>query len=165
MRQQIGSAIHGVVQVSRLADGTRKVITISEIVGMEGDMITMQDIFVFERHGIDESGKVRGQFRASGIQPQFAERLATAGCRLRSALFVSDPLHRRLRRLRFLHRRSDCFRVERTPFPGGTFTHSRPAPFHGARVTEGMLSQPTVLARDGVVRVTSSTRQSNSPPG
>ena len=89
MRQQIASAIHGVVQVSRLADGTRKVITISEIVGMEGDVITMQDIFVFERHGIDESGKVRGQFRASGIQPQFAERLATAGCRLRSALFES----------------------------------------------------------------------------
>jgi len=89
MRQQIASAIHGVVQVSRLADGTRKVITISEIVGMEGDMITMQDIFVFERQGIDESGKVRGQFRASGILPQFAERLATAGCRLRPALFES----------------------------------------------------------------------------
>ena len=47
---------------------------------------------------------------------------------------LSDPLHRRLRRLRFLHRRSDCFRVERTQFPGGTFTHSGPAPFHGARV-------------------------------
>ena len=46
---------------------------------------------------------------------------------------LSDPLHRRLRRLRFLHRRSDCFRVERTQFPGGTFTRSRPAPFHGAR--------------------------------
>jgi pilus assembly protein CpaF len=89
MRQQIASAIHAVVQVSRLADGTRKVITISEIVGMEGDMITMQDIFVFERQGIDENGKVRGQFRASGIQPQFAERLATTGCRLRPALFES----------------------------------------------------------------------------
>jgi len=89
MRQQIASAIHGVVQVSRLSDGTRKVIAISEIVGVEGDMINMQDIFVFERQGIDESGKVRGQFRASGIRPQFAERLATAGCRLRRALFES----------------------------------------------------------------------------
>jgi pilus assembly protein CpaF len=89
MRQQIASAIHGVVQVSRLSDGTRKVIAISEIVGMEGDMINMQDIFLFERQGIDEIGKVRGWFRASGIRPQFAERLATAGCRLRPALFES----------------------------------------------------------------------------
>jgi len=89
MRQQIASAIHGVVQVSRLSDGTRKVIAISEIVGMEGDMIKMQDIFVFERQGIDENGNVRGQFRASGIRPQFAERLATAGCRLRTSLFES----------------------------------------------------------------------------
>jgi hypothetical protein len=54
---------------------------------------------------------------------------------------LSDPLHRRLRRLRFLHRRSDCFRVERTQFPGGTFTRSRPAPFHGAREM-GIFSQP-----------------------
>ncbi len=64
-------------------------ITISEITGMEGDMITMQDIFVFDRLGIDESGKVRGVFRASGIRPKFAERLATAGCRLRPGLFDS----------------------------------------------------------------------------
>ncbi len=89
IRHQISSAIHAVVQVARLSDGTRKVITISEITGMEGDMITMQDIFVFDRLGIDESGKVRGVFRASGIRPKFAERLATAGCRLRPGLFAS----------------------------------------------------------------------------
>src|SRR5579883_672491 len=89
IRHQISSAIHAVVQVARLSDGTRKVITISEITGMEGDMITMQDIFVFDRLGIDESGKVRGVFRASGIRPKFAERLATAGCRLRPGLFDS----------------------------------------------------------------------------
>src|SRR5579885_1943230 len=89
IRHQISSAIHAVVQVARLSDGTRKVITISEITGMEGDMITMQDIFVFDRRGIDESGKVRGVFRASGIRPKFAERLATAGCRLRPGLFDS----------------------------------------------------------------------------
>ena len=90
MRHQIAAAIHAVVQVSRLSDGTRKVINISEVTGLEGDMICMQDIFVFERQGIDETGKVRGTFRASGIRPKFADRLATAGCRLRPALFESQ---------------------------------------------------------------------------
>ena len=89
MRQQIASAIHGVVQVSRMSDGTRKVISVSEVAGMEGDVIMMQDIFSFERRGIDESGRVRGYFTATGIRPKFAERLATAGCRLRPALFES----------------------------------------------------------------------------
>src|ERR1700686_4752983 len=77
MRQQIASAIHAVVQIARLSDGTRKVITVSEVTGMEGEVISMQDIFVFELTGIDESGKVRGVFRATGIRPRFAERLAT----------------------------------------------------------------------------------------
>jgi pilus assembly protein CpaF len=89
MRHQISSAIHAVVQIARLSDGTRKVMTISEVTGMEGDVICMQDIFSFERAGIDENGKVRGTFRASGIRPKFADRLATAGCRLRPALFES----------------------------------------------------------------------------
>jgi pilus assembly protein CpaF len=89
MRQQISSAIHAVVQIARLSDGTRKVMTISEVTGMEGDVICMQDIFVFERVGIDENGRVRGAFRASGIRPKFADRLATAGCRLRPAIFDS----------------------------------------------------------------------------
>jgi pilus assembly protein CpaF len=89
VRQQIASAIHAVVHIARLSDGSRKLIAISEITGMEGDMITMQDIFVFERRGVDESGKVRGTFKASGIRPHFAERLAAAGCRLRPALFES----------------------------------------------------------------------------
>jgi pilus assembly protein CpaF len=89
MRQQISAAIHAVIQIARLSDGTRKVMTISEVTGMEGDVISMQDIFVFERVGIDENGKVRGAFRATGIRPKFAERLATAGCPLRPALFDS----------------------------------------------------------------------------
>jgi pilus assembly protein CpaF len=89
VRQQIVSAIHAVVQIARLSDGTRKVMTISEVVGMEADVIGMQDIFTFERRGIDESGKVRGTFRATGIRPRFSERLATAGCRLRASLFDS----------------------------------------------------------------------------
>ncbi|HXC44617.1 MAG TPA: CpaF family protein [Candidatus Dormibacteraeota bacterium] len=89
VRHQISSAIHAVVQVSRLSDGTRKVISISEVTGMEADIITMQDIFVFERRGIDDSGKVRGVFRATGVRPHFSERLATYGARLRAALFES----------------------------------------------------------------------------
>ncbi len=89
MRHQIAAAIHAVVQVTRLSDGTRKVITIAEVTGMEGEVICMQDIFVFERQGIDETGKVRGKFRAVGIRPKFADRLAQAGCRLRPAIFES----------------------------------------------------------------------------
>jgi len=89
VRQQISSAVHAVVQIARLSDGTRKVITISEITGMADDQIVMQDIFDFDRTGIDESGKVRGAFRATGTRPKFADRLATSGAKLRSALFES----------------------------------------------------------------------------
>ncbi len=89
VRQQISSAIHAVVQVARMSDGTRKVISISEVTGMEGEVIAMQDIFVFERRGVDDTGKVRGTFRATGIRPHFAQRLATYGARLRGALFES----------------------------------------------------------------------------
>ena len=89
IRQQISNAVHAVVQVARLSDGSRKVITISEVTGMEAEMIALQDIFTFDRSGIDESGKVRGVFHSTGIQPQFTERLATAGCRLSPAIFES----------------------------------------------------------------------------
>jgi pilus assembly protein CpaF len=89
VRQQLASALHAVVQIARLSDGTRKVITVSEVCGMDGDSVAIQDIFEFDRTGIDESGKVRGSFRASGLRPHFAERLAIAGARLRPALFES----------------------------------------------------------------------------
>ena len=89
VRQQISSAVHAVIQIARLSDGTRKVITISEITGMDEESIAMHDIFTFERTAVDESGKVRGVFRATGIRPHFAERLATGGARLRPALFES----------------------------------------------------------------------------
>src|ERR1700739_3079493 len=89
VRSQIASAVHAVVQIARLSDGTRKVITVSEITGMDDESIAMQDIFSFDRTGIDESGKVRGAFRATGVRPRFAERLAVAGARLRPALFES----------------------------------------------------------------------------
>ncbi len=89
VRHQIASAIHAVVQVARLSDGTRKVISVSEVTGMDAESIIMQDIFVFDRRGVDENGKVRGVFHATGVRPQFAERLANAGTKLRPGLFES----------------------------------------------------------------------------
>jgi len=87
IRQQIASAVNLMVQVSRMADGTRKVTAVSEITGMEGDVITMQDIFVFERLGISPDGRVRGRFRATGIRPKCAERLAASGVQLPRDMF------------------------------------------------------------------------------
>jgi pilus assembly protein CpaF len=82
MRQQVASALDIVLQVARLSDGTRRVTSISEITGMEGDTITMQEIFQFERTGIDSSGKVIGRFRPTGIRPRFAEKLKAYGLHL-----------------------------------------------------------------------------------
>ena len=87
IRQQIASAVNMVVQVSRMADGTRKVTAISELTGMEGEVITMQDIFLFERSGIGRDGKVNGRFRATGIRPKCADRLAAAGVHLPMEMF------------------------------------------------------------------------------
>ena len=92
MRQQIASAIDIIVQVARLADGKRKIVNISEIVGMEGEVITMQDIFLFEREGMDADGNVTGRFRATGIRPRCAERLQQHGIDLAGTLFSEvDP--------------------------------------------------------------------------
>jgi pilus assembly protein CpaF len=82
MRQQIASAVNVVIQVARLTDGTRRITSISEITGMEGETITMQELFQFERTGIDPTGKVIGRFRTTGIRPRFAERLKQYGMEL-----------------------------------------------------------------------------------
>ena len=82
MRQQVASAVNLVIQVARLTDGTRRVVSISEITGMEGEMITMQEIFLFERTGVDANGKVLGRFQTTGIRPRFAERLKQYGMQL-----------------------------------------------------------------------------------
>jgi len=87
MRQQITSAIQIVVQQTRLSDGTRKVTSVSEITGMEGDTITMQEIFVFEKLGISHEGKVIGRFRATGVRPKVCERLKAAGIVLPGNMF------------------------------------------------------------------------------
>lgn len=87
MRQQISSAINVLIQVERLSDGQRKIVNISEITGMEGDIITMQDIFVFEREGVDEAGNVIGSFKATGIRPRFTDRMLAYGVELPVSLF------------------------------------------------------------------------------
>jgi pilus assembly protein CpaF len=89
MRQQIASAIQVVIQVSRLSDGTRKITQIAEISGMEGDVITMQDIYTFERQGMGEDDRVLGRFTASGIRPKFTERLKAYGIDLSALLFLN----------------------------------------------------------------------------
>jgi pilus assembly protein CpaF len=87
MREQITAALDVIVHVSRLSDGTRRVMGVSEIVGMERDVVAMQDIFVFRRKGVSEDGKVLGQYLATGIRPKFADRLATNGIVISADLF------------------------------------------------------------------------------
>jgi pilus assembly protein CpaF len=87
MRQQISSAINLVVQQTRLSDGTRKVTSIAEVTGMEGEVITMQEIFLFEKTGLSPEGKVLGRFRATGVRPKLAERLKSAGIHLPADMF------------------------------------------------------------------------------
>ena len=87
IRQQISSAINLIVQIARMADGTRKVTGITELTGMEGEVITMQDIFLFERTGLSPEGKVCGRFRATGIRPKCSDRLAQSGVKLPAEMF------------------------------------------------------------------------------
>ena len=87
MRDYIASALDAIVHVARLSDGTRKVVRVTEIVGMEEDVITSQDIFIFEQEGVDKEGRVRGYHRATGVRPKFSERLLRAGIELPGDLF------------------------------------------------------------------------------
>src|SRR5262245_17101573 len=87
MRSQIASAIQLVVQQTRLSDGSRKVTSVSEITGMEGDIITMQEIYVFEKMGVTQDGKVIGRFRATGVRPKCCERLKASGIHLPADMF------------------------------------------------------------------------------
>ena len=87
IRQQIAAAVNLFVQVSRFSDGSRRVTHVTEVVGMEQDIITLQDIFLFEKTGLSETGRVRGRFRATGIRPKFSERLKSSGIPLPPQLF------------------------------------------------------------------------------
>jgi pilus assembly protein CpaF len=87
MREQISSALDVIVHVARMSDGTRRVVSVSEIVGMERDVVAMQEIFTFKKTGINEEGKVIGQYEATGIRPKFADRLRVSGVEIASQLF------------------------------------------------------------------------------
>jgi len=86
-RAQIASALHVVVQVSRLSDGRRKLVSVSELTGMEGDVVTMQEIFRYRQTGVGSDGQVQGRFEPTGIRPRFADQLAAHGISLSSELF------------------------------------------------------------------------------
>ncbi|TPB77230.1 pilus assembly protein CpaF [Burkholderia pseudomallei] len=92
MRQQISSALSVVVQTARLTDGKRKIVSIQELTGMEGEIINMQEIFTFKRTGLDASGNVLGYFTATGVRPKFTERLTAFGIQLPDAMY--DPARR-----------------------------------------------------------------------
>jgi pilus assembly protein CpaF len=87
IRQQVSSAVDLFVQISRFSDGTRRVTGLTECVGMEGELVTMQDIFVFEKTGLTEQGRVTGRFRATGIRPKFYDRLRASGMQIPAAVF------------------------------------------------------------------------------
>jgi len=87
IKEQVASAINIIIQLARMSDGSRKLMTFSEIVGMEGDVVTMQDLFVFEKATVTPEGKVIGQFRPTGVRPKFLEKLLSAGIELPSGLF------------------------------------------------------------------------------
>jgi pilus assembly protein CpaF len=89
MRHYVSSALDVIIQIARLSDGTRKLISVQEVVGMEGDLITLQELFTFQQTGLDENRKVKGRFKATGVRPKFAERLAAKGVALTPDLF--DP--------------------------------------------------------------------------
>jgi len=88
IREQISSALNVILQLSRMSDGTRKVVTVSEVTGMEGDVVVMQDIFVFEKRGVDRDGKVLGEYRATGVRPKFLDAVHAAGIHLGANVFA-----------------------------------------------------------------------------
>ncbi len=89
IREQIHSALDIVVQQSRMKDGSRKIVNITEVVGMEGDTITLQDIFTYRTEGIDSNGKLKGSFKATGIRPNFLEKLTSSGIIVRDDWFTN----------------------------------------------------------------------------
>jgi pilus assembly protein CpaF len=92
LRRYISSAIHVIIQVSRMVDGTRRLVSVQEITGMEGNVITMQEIFSFHQTRIDANGKVKGHFKFMGIRPKFIERFKIAGIELPQNLFDPNTL-------------------------------------------------------------------------
>ncbi len=92
IREQIASAIHVVIQIARLPDGTRRVVAVAEITGMEGEIVTMQDLFHFQQRGVDSDGSVVGAFQSTGLRPTFSEKFELAGIRLPTDIFLAEAV-------------------------------------------------------------------------
>lgn len=90
IREQIAGAIDLIIQQSRLKDGTRKIVKISEVQGLEGDVIVLQDIFTFEQHGLDQNGKIIGKLIPTGVRPKFYEQLETSGIEIPASVFIEE---------------------------------------------------------------------------
>jgi len=88
IREQMSSALNVLIQVARLSDGSRKIVKVTELTGMEGDVLVMQDIFLYEKQGLTDDGKVKGQYRATGVRPKFLDQIHTAGIQLESDIFA-----------------------------------------------------------------------------
>ena len=93
LRHYISSALNVIVQLSRMSDGSRKVVSVQEVSGMEGDVVTMQEIFKFEQTGIDQNGKVKGRFRATGIRPKFSEKFQAMDIQIPNELFDATKVY------------------------------------------------------------------------
>lgn len=93
LRHYISSALDVIVQLSRMSDGSRKMVSVQEVSGMEGEVVTMQEIFTFEQTGVDQNGKVKGRFRATGIRPKFAEKFQAMGIQVPHELFDASKVY------------------------------------------------------------------------
>ena len=101
IREQMASALDMIVHISRLRDGSRRITSVSEVLGMEGDTIVLQDVYAFDfGMGVDEQGRFLGRLKSTGIRPNFSERLADAGVKLEPELFTLEPFARRVVGLR-----------------------------------------------------------------
>jgi pilus assembly protein CpaF len=87
MREQITSALDVIIQPQRLSDGTRRIVSITEVTGMEGEVVTTQEVYRFKRRGVTPEGRIIGQFEATGVRPLFTDRLRVAGIELPSRMF------------------------------------------------------------------------------
>ena len=87
MREQITSALDVIIQPQRLSDGTRRIVSITEVTGMEGDVVTTQEVYRFKRRGVTPEGRIIGQFEATGVRPTFTDRLRVSGIELPSRMF------------------------------------------------------------------------------
>jgi pilus assembly protein CpaF len=93
LRNYISSALDVIIQLTRLSDGTRKMTSVQEITGMEGDVITLQEIFTYEQKGLDQQGNLKGRFRATGVRPKFMERFAARGVTIPPDLFDAGKVY------------------------------------------------------------------------